>query len=48
VTEPGPFVMVTFEPAVRVPSTGALPVEPIKICPFAGAAVEVKFVGLEK
>lgn len=48
VTDPGLFVMLMFSPAVRVVSTGALPVDPIRICPFVGAAVETTLVGFEK
>jgi hypothetical protein len=48
VIDPGPGVMLTFGPAVRVVSTGALPVEPIKICPLLAASVEATFEALEK
>lgn len=48
VTEPGPSLMVMFAPAVIVASDGALPVAPIRICPFVAAGVEVTLVGLEK
>jgi hypothetical protein len=40
--------MLTFWPAVSVLSTGALPAEPIRICPFVGAGVEITFAGFEK
>ena len=48
VTDPGVFVMLMFSPAVRVVSRGALPVDPIRICPLVGAVVETTLVGFEK
>ena len=35
VIEPAAFVMVTFEPAVKVAGFGAVPVEPINNCPLS-------------
>jgi hypothetical protein len=36
--EPAPFVMEMAVPAVRLATTGASPVEPIRSCPFVNAA----------
>ena len=41
VIEPAPFVIVIPEPCVNAAATGAAPVDPIKSCPFVGAAVVV-------
>ena len=48
VMAPGPLVMATFVPAVRVVSTGVFPVEPTRICPLVGAAVEATLDEFEK
>jgi hypothetical protein len=48
VIDPALFAILMFWPAVSVLSTGASPVFPMRICPSAGAAVEVTLVGLEK
>ena len=48
VIDPGALVIVTFGPAVRVANAGAFPDEPIKICPFVGAAVEATLLAFDK